>query len=85
MIRGVPTTGAPGAGAPPVPSEHFLKCVNVDHVIIRYGAHNPCYASGLLQKAALWPMALWLCGLMALFLPIVHLHFTRTPLDPCKL
>ena len=26
---------------------------------------------GLLQKAALWPMALWLCGLMALLLFLI--------------
>ena len=42
--RGVPTTGAPGAGAPPVTKCIFLKCVNCDHMIVRYGestTHDP--------------------------------------------
>ena len=33
---------------------------------------------GLLQKAALWPMALWLCGLMALgFFIVTQRHYSH--------
>ena len=39
---------------------------------------------GLLQKAALWPMALWLCGLMALGFFIAS-SYNTTSLQSSKL